>query len=315
MGRYRCKVVSMKKAALFSGQGSQYVGMGKDLFEKYPVYRELVEKADDILKRKLSDIMFDGPELELTSTENAQPALLLMDYAIFEIMKDRGKAAFDFTAGHSLGEYAALAAAGAIAIEDALEIVSERGRLMAKAGKIEPGTMAAIIGLDLEKVQEICDENDADMANFNSPQQLVISGRVANVHTVMEACKAAGAKRAIQLNVSGAFHSRLMKKSGEQLAGVIREKSFTRPSIPVVMNVPGESVDDPEKIKQYLIEQVSSPVKWLHGMEYMINQDVGLCVECGPKNVLAGLTRRISRDVTTYTTDTADGLEKTMEAL
>ena len=305
----------MKKAALFSGQGSQYVGMGKDLYDKYPVFREILERADDVLGRKLTSIMFEGSDLELTGTENAQPALLAMDYAIFELLRGHDKADFDYTSGHSLGEYAALAASGVISFEDAMEIVAERGTLMARAGKLEPGTMAAIIGLDIAKVQEICDENDADMANFNSPQQLVVSGRVANVHTVMEACKAAGAKRAVQLNVSGAFHSRLMKKSGAKLASLISDKKFSAPVIPVVMNVSGEPVSEPETIKQYLIEQVSSPVKWLHGMEFMINDGLEMCVECGPKNVLTGLAKRISRELASYSTDTVDGLEKVLEVL
>ena len=306
----------MCKAFLFSGQGSQYVGMGKDLYENFPVFRDLVERAGHVLKRNLKTIIFDGPEDVLTMTNNAQPALLTMDYGIYAILEEMNLThGAKFMAGHSLGEYAALVAAGVLSFEDAMYIVDKRGELMALAGEEEPGTMAAIMGLDMHLIASICAGHEIDVANFNYAEQIVISGRVDNVLQAMESCKSHGAKRVVQLNVSGAFHSRLMKNSGAILAETIKQVPFNTPKTPIIMNVVGEPVKDPAMIRKYLIAQVSSPVKWLHSMEHMVKHDVTHFIECGPKNVLAGMVRRIDGDVTAYSTDTIGTIRSLSEVL
>lgn len=306
----------MTKAFVFSGQGSQYVGMGKDLYENYPVFRDIVEQANHVLKRNLRTIVFDGPEDVLTMTNNAQPALLTMDYGIYAILEEMGLAeGVKFVAGHSLGEYPALVAAGVLSFEDALYIVNKRSELMAVAGEEEPGTMAAIMGLDMHLIASICEGHEIDVANFNYADQIVISGKVDNVLKAMEACKTHGAKRAVQLNVSGAFHSRLMQNSGATLAETIMQVPFNAPKIPVVMNVIGEPVKDPDLIRRYLIAQVSSPVKWLHSMQYMVNHGVTRFIECGPKNVLSGMVRRIDGNVEAFSTDTISTIKSLAEVL
>jgi [acyl-carrier-protein] S-malonyltransferase len=306
----------MTKAFVFSGQGSQYVGMGKDLYENYPVFRDIVEQANHVLKRNLRTIVFEGPEDVLTMTNNAQPALLTMDYGIYAILEEIGLAeGVKFVAGHSLGEYPALVAAGVLSFEDALYIVNKRSELMAVAGEEEPGTMAAIMGLDMHLIASICEGHEIDVANFNYADQIVISGKVDNVLKAMEACKTHGAKRAVQLNVSGAFHSRLMQNSGATLAETIMQVPFNAPKIPVVMNVIGEPVKDPDLIRRYLIAQVSSPVKWLHSMQYMVNHGVTRFIECGPKNVLSGMVRRIDGNVEAFSTDTISTIKSLAEVL
>lgn len=307
----------MNLALLFSGQGSQYVGMGKDLYDNYDVFRDTVDIANDILKRDLRSIIFSGPDEKLTDTRNAQPALLTVDYGIYKILKDNiDSNSIKYTAGHSLGEYGALVASGILNFEDALKIVQKRGNLMSKAGEEVPGTMAAIIGMrNLEKLEKICIENDVSMANYNSPLQVVISGKVENIHSAMEHCKKEGAKKVIKLNVSGAFHSKLMDKSGEELAKTINETEFNKPEIPIVMNVKGEEVNDPEEIKENLIKQVTSPVKWVQSMEYIIKNGIDDLIECGPKKVLTGLMRRINRKKKVYTTDNIKGVKKVLEVL
>ncbi len=306
----------MTKAFIFSGQGSQYVGMGKDLYENFPVFRNLVEHANHVLKRNLRTIVFDGPEDVLTMTNNAQPALLTMDFGVFSILEEMGMTQdAQFVAGHSLGEYPALVAAGVLSFEDALYIVNKRSELMAVAGEEEPGTMAAIMGLDMHLIASICEGHEIDVANFNYADQIVISGKVDNVLKAMESCKERGAKRAVQLNVSGAFHSRLMQSSGATLAETIMQVPFNAPKIPVVMNVTGEPVKDPDLIRRYLIAQVSSPVKWLHSMQYMVGHGVTRFIECGPKNVLSGMVRRIDGNVEAFSTDTISTIKSLAEVL
>lgn len=306
----------MCKAYVFPGQGSQYVGMGKDLYENYPVFREIVEQANHVLKRNLRTIVFEGPEDVLTMTNNAQPALLTMDYGIFAILEEMGLTeGIKFVAGHSLGEYAALVASGVLSFEDALFIVNKRSELMAVAGEEEPGTMAAIMGLDMHLIASICEGHEIDVANFNYADQIVISGKVDNVLKAMEACKTHGAKRAVQLNVSGAFHSRLMQNSGATLAETIMQVPFNAPKIPIVMNVTGEPVKDPDLIRRYLIAQVSSPVKWLHSMQYMVSHGVTRFIESGPKNVLSGMVRRIDGNVESFSTDTITTIKSLAEVL
>jgi [acyl-carrier-protein] S-malonyltransferase len=261
--------------------------------------------------------MFEGPKDVLTDTRNAQPALLTMDYGIYKILEDKiDLGNISYTAGHSLGEYGALVASKAFSFEDGLKIVQRRGELMSRAGEKAPGTMAAVIGMkDVEKLEKICEKNDVDMANYNSPLQIVISGSVDNVKKAMEDCSSEGAKKVVELNVSGAFHSRLMVESGEKLAETINKAKFEKPKIPVVMNVIARATTDPDEIKDSLIKQVSSPVKWAQSIQFMIEHDVHEYIECGPKRVLTGLVRRIDRDTTVYSTDNIRGVKKVMEVL
>ncbi|TYB31951.1 MAG: ACP S-malonyltransferase [Candidatus Mcinerneyibacterium aminivorans] len=307
----------MSKALLFSGQGSQYVGMGEDLYNEFGSFKEVLDRANEILDRDLKKIMFEGPKDVLTDTRNAQPALLTMDYGIYKILEDKiDLGNISYTAGHSLGEYGALVASKAFSFEDGLKIVQRRGELMSRAGEKAPGTMAAVIGMkDVEKLEKICEKNDVDMANYNSPLQIVISGSVDNVKKAMEDCSSEGAKKVVELNVSGAFHSRLMVESGEKLAETINKAKFEKPKIPVVMNVIARATTDPDEIKDSLIKQVSSPVKWAQSIQFMIEHDVHEYIECGPKRVLTGLVRRIDRDTTVYSTDNIRGVKKVMEVL
>lgn len=289
-----------KIAFVFPGQGSQFVGMGKDLYEQFPDAREIYDEADRILGFPLSALCFDGPEEELRLTSNTQPALFVTSVASLRLLESRGIRP-DVTAGHSIGEYAALVAAGAVSFEDALRLVRNRGRLMQDAGAKHPGAMAAIIGLSAEQVQEVVHRAQSagivDVANYNSPGQVVISGEVKAVEAASENAKEAGAKRVMPLNVSGAFHSRLMQPTADRLMAELANTPFVNARIPVVANVTADYVRSADEIRESLGKQIAGSVRWDESISRMVADSVGLFVEVGPGKVLAGLIKRIADSV------------------
>lgn len=291
-----------KVAWVFPGQGSQSVGMCRDLYDGVKSAREVFEQADKALGFPLSRLCFEGPDDELRQTINAQPALVTAGYACLEAAKeitDNKFASPTFLAGHSLGEYTALAAAGVFDFTSAVRLARERGRLMHEAGQQHPGAMAAIIGLEESKLAEVCKVTDTVMANINCPGQIVISGAAEKVTKAMALATAAGASRAIHLLVSGAFHSPLMQPAVECMVKYLDATSFKAPSIPVIGNVTALPLTTPEEVKNELKKQPTSPVQWQGTIEYMVTQGVTTFIEIGPAKVLTGLIRRINKEVTT----------------
>ncbi len=289
-----------KTIFVFPGQGAQYVGMGKALSEEFAPAKELLQKADDVLGFSLSKVMFEGPEEELKMTANTQPALFVSSMMVFEAIKAQG-IPFDVVAGHSLGEYSAICAAGGFSFEDGLKLVRLRGTLMAEAGKTQPGAMAAIIGVDEEKIQELCDAVKSSgvvvPANFNCPGQIVVSGEVAAVNALVENCSASGV-RAVPLSVSGAFHSPLMQSAQPGLAEAIAKTEFHDLQKPLIANVTASVVSSSAEIRELLVRQLVSPVRWSQSMSYAIRElDVSRGVEVGVGHVLSGLERKIDRSV------------------
>ena len=294
------------KAFLFPGQGSQYVGMGLDAYRERGTVRDIFDRANDVLGYKLTDIMFEGPEEELRATENAQPALFLHAYAIYQLLENPQPS---MAAGHSLGEYTALAVAGSLAFDDALRLVRMRAEAMAAAGAAQKGTMGAIIGLEDDTVQELCagiaeGGHVVVPANFNSDGQIVVSGTPEGVAAAMTAAKEAGARMAKELSVSGAFHSPLMKPAEDQLAAALNEAPIQNAEFPVYMNVTAQPVSDADTIRELLLRQLTAPVQWTATIRNMIAGGATEFVEAGPGNVLQKLVSRISRDVS------STGLEK-----
>jgi [acyl-carrier-protein] S-malonyltransferase len=301
---------------LFPGQGSQKPGMGKDLAEAYSAARIVFERADEALGTSLSKLCFEGPAEELTLTHNAHPALLTHGAAAWAATRDVIGASVVAAAGHSLGEFTAYHAASSLSLEDAVRLVRRRGELMYESGVKRPGAMAAILGETNRTIEEICADASREAglvvpANYNCPGQLVISGEEAGVERAMALCKDAGAKRAIRLNVSGAFHSPLMETASEGLAKALDEASFGDPHFAVYANVNGESVTQASRGKQLLLEQLSKPVRWTDEIRAMAERYANaLFVEMGPGNVLAGLVKKIAPSVKTATCGTAAEVEQ-----
>jgi [acyl-carrier-protein] S-malonyltransferase len=309
----------MKKTGfLFPGQGAQKPGMGMDLYERFEEARKLYDIADEILPFSLTELSFRGSHDELKLTKNTQPSIFVHSLAVHAILTANDVHP-DVVAGHSVGEYSALTAAGAITFPDALRLVHLRGQLMYRVGKERSGTMAAIIGIDRMRIIDICagvsSIGTVSPANFNSPDQIVISGDAAGVKAAMEKAVEEGARRAIPLKVSGAFHSELMKPASRQLSEEIDRIPIEKARIPVLSNALGRGVLEPEDIRESLKKQLYSPVLWMDDIRSMIEMGCKCFIETGPGTVLKGLLRRIDRECICYTTDTSETTVKTIEQI
>jgi len=284
------------KAYVFPGQGAQFVGMGKDLYENYPVAKKLFEKANEILGFRITDLMFEGTEEDLKQTRVTQPAIFLHSVILAKTLEDFKP---EMVAGHSLGEFSALVANGALSFEDGLKLVYKRAMAMQKACEIEQSTMAAIIGLEDKMVEDVCAAIDEIVipANYNCPGQLVISGSMKGVDIACEKLKEAGAKRALPLKVGGAFHSPLMEPARVELAEAINSTNFNTPVCPVYQNADAKPYTDPVKIKENLIKQLTSPVRWTQTMQNMIADGMTSYTEVGPGTVLQGLLKKVDRQI------------------
>ena len=302
----------MKIACIFPGQGSQYPGMGKDLVENFPVSLQVFEEVDDALGFSMSRLCFEGDAEELQLTENTQPAILTVSVAAYRALEANGFPTPVFVAGHSLGEYSALVAARTLDLSDAVKTVRARGRYMQEAVPVGVGAMAAVMGAELSAIEKVCEEVRGEEvcspANINSPNQVVIAGHATAIDRAMERLKEVGAKRVVKLNVSAPFHCELMKPAQDRLAKDLEQLTFSIAKTPVVTNVDAKVTNDPVTLRDSLIRQVSSPVRWLESMRLLINQGVETFVEVGPGKVLAGLMRQINREVNCLNVEDASGL-------
>jgi len=278
---------------LFAGQGSQYVGMGKDLYESFPASKLVFDKAEEVLGPDLKRRCFDGPENLLKLTNTSQPAILTVSIAAYEAFKSVVSVKPDFIAGLSLGEYSALVASGSVTLEDGLRLVRKRGEIMEEAALKNPGKMAAVLDLSYDKIKDICLHSGAEIANINAPGQIVISGKAEAVAKAGEMCTAAGAKRVIELEVSGGFHSSLMFGASVELKAALDDIIISAPSVPVVSNYTAQPQYKAMQLKEGLVYQMYSPVKWHESMSFMLKQGVNQFYEFGPGRVLKGLMRRI----------------------
>ena len=308
-----------KIAYIFPGQGSQAVGMGKDLFDNHLFAREVFELADEALGFSLSKMCFSGSEEDLQLTANTQPAILAASVAAFRAMKADGYPEPDYVAGHSLGEYSALVASGVLDLSDAVRTVRKRGTYMQEAVPVGVGAMAAILGADLATVEQACTDAATGQvcspANINSPKQVVIAGDSEAVDRACELLKERGAKRAIRLNVSAPFHCELMTGAQERLAGDLKQLDYGSFAMPIVSNVDAAVNGDETIVADRLTRQVSSPVKWLQSIETLIANDVDTFVEVGPGKVLSGLVKQINRDVRIFNVENAESLGNTKDTL
>jgi [acyl-carrier-protein] S-malonyltransferase len=307
-----------KTALLFAGQGAQSVGMGKALAETFPSARSWFDRANAALGYDLASICFNGPEAELTKTENAQPGIFLVSWVAFELLKEHMSGLkFDATAGLSLGEFTALTAAGAMSFEDGLRVVRARGKFMQEACDATRGGMAAVIGLDEAPTREVCEQAGVTLANLNCPGQIVISGDVDKINAAVELAKAKGARKAIALQVAGAYHSPLMSSAQSKLQAELGKIKISAPSVPVVSNVTAQPHTTPTEISARLVDQVCAPVLWENSIRYLLAQGFTRFIELGPGTALSGFMKRIDADKKAQMLNVTDvaSLEATVKAL
>ncbi len=305
-----------KTALLFAGQGAQTIGMGKDLAEQFPGAKTLFDRANTALSYDLSKVCFEGPESELTKTENAQPGIFLVSWIAFQLLKERApQLKFEAAAGLSLGEFTALTAAGVMSFEDGLRVVRQRGRFMQAACEATRGGMAAIIGFDEEATRAVCAEAGVEMANLNCPGQLVISGEVDKIAAACELAKARGAKRALPLTVAGAYHSRLMASAQPKLRETLASIPLNLPAVPVIANVTAQPHATCGEIHQRLVEQVTSSVRWEESVRYLLAQGFTRFIELGPGTALTGFMKRIDKTAQVLNVADAASLEATVATL
>jgi [acyl-carrier-protein] S-malonyltransferase len=315
----------MIRAFVFPGQGSQAVGMGKALAEAFPAARLIFEEVDDALKLKLSRLMFDGPEADLVLTENAQPALMAVSQAVLKVLETEGgwqlSAKVRFVAGHSLGEYSALAAAGSLALPDTARLLKLRGQAMQKAVPVGIGAMAALLGLDLPQAQKLAETAAREtglvcaVANDNANGQVVVSGHEEAVDRAIALAAEQGAKRSVKLPVSAPFHCPLMQPAADAMAEALGKTTLQVPSVPLIANVTAAAVSDPETIRRQLVEQVTGTVRWRESIETMKTEGVTRIFELGAGKVLAGLTKRIAREIEASSVGTPEDIEVALKAL
>lgn len=321
MGRRSDQVVKMKVAFLFPGQGSQIVGMGKEFYENYECAKTLFEKANSLLEPEFSSLVFNGPQEKLNLTENTQPSILTTSIAAFECLMSqiRGNLEPAYVAGHSLGEYSAYVAAGSITFEDAVVAVRKRAKFMQEAVKVGEGAMAALIGIEYDAVEKVCEEASKNgivvPANDNAPGQIVIAGQKEAVKTAVELAKQNGCKKAVFLPVSAPFHSPLMKPAREKMENVLKEIHFSNPNPPCVANVTARAVFNSEEARELLIKQIDSPVKWRETLIFLKESGVDTLVEIGPQTVLLGLAKRVSKDWKLLNVEDLKSLEDTVITL
>ncbi len=303
------------KALLFSGQGAQFVGMGKDLAEAYPEAKQIFDQANDVLGYDLAAVCFEGPEEKLTRSNYAQPAIFAASAACYAALKEeKADAQFVAAAGLSLGEWTALYATGVLTLEDTLKTLSARGTYMQEACEQNPGGMLSVIGLDVDKVKEIAEKAGLQVANLNSPAQIVLSGPKDAIPEGEKLAGEAGAKRAIPLKVAGAFHSKLMQPAAEKLAAFFENITFSEPELPVVSNVTAEPHGGADEIKRRMIDQVTSSVRWFESIKALQAQGAQAFVECGPGKVLTGLVKRIDKQAVVHNIQDRSTLEATLGA-
>ncbi|MCS7207075.1 MAG: ACP S-malonyltransferase [Dehalococcoidia bacterium] len=288
-------------AFLFPGQGTQFVGMGRDLAEASPAARALFQQADEALGFPLSRLMFEGPQADLTRTDNAQPAILVASLACLAALEEVvGKGALPppaYAAGHSLGEYTALVAARSLTVEDAVRLVRLRGRLMQEASERCPGTMVVVLGLDEMTVEEVCRETGAQISTVNTEEQIVIAGDHLAVARAADLCALRGARRLVPLQVAGAFHTTLMASAREGLAQALAQVPIRDPQVPIVANASARPITTAQEVRQELVEQLCAPVRWKHSMQFLLSRGIKTFVELGPGRVLSGMLRQMSREV------------------
>lgn len=303
-----------KIAFIFPGQGAQSVGMGKDVYEHSAVGKEVYDRFDAIIGRKLTNVCFNGPEEDLKQTINTQPAILATSLALLEALKEKTDITPDFVAGHSLGEYGALYTAGVLSLDDTIKAIAKRAELMSQA---KSGSMAAVLGLSQDVLEEIISGVDGvvSIANYNTPEQLVITGEEQAVAEVSKLASEKGAKRVIPLAVSGAFHSALMTPAGEEFALFVKDLKFNDASIPVVTNVDAKETTKGSDFEEKMPRQIYSSVYWTQIIQHMMSQGVDTMIEIGPGSVLMGLNRKISRDIKTYSVSNLEAVEKTVNEL